>query len=77
MRRILLVLSVAALMAAMMVATAMPAMAASPWTDEGPDSCTPEQNNPHDRTGTLFTKETKNSTTTKCYIDGGPPNRMS
>jgi hypothetical protein len=72
MRRILLVLAVGALMTAIMIATAMPAMAASPWTDEGRGSCTPEQNNPLDRTGTLFTKVTKNSTTEKCYIDSGP-----
>ncbi len=46
MRRILLVLSVAAVMAAMMVAMAMPAFAAEPTTSF-PINCEDEKNTPY------------------------------
>jgi hypothetical protein len=60
-----LLVTVALVMAAMMAGIAQPIMANSPWTSLPPGSCEPEQNIPHDRWGSLFTKEAKNTNADK------------
>jgi hypothetical protein len=64
MRRILVLLTVALVMAAMMLVMAMPVFADSPWSEEqGP--CTTKQGKP----GVQFTREDTNKEKTKCFVD--------
>ena len=64
MRRLLLVVTVALVMAAMTLAMAMPVFADSPWSEEqGP--CTTKQGKP----GVQFTREGTNKEKTKCFVD--------
>jgi hypothetical protein len=62
MRRILLLVTVALVMAAMMVAMAMPVLADSPWTD-AQGTCTTKQGKP----GLEHSRDT-NKDKTKCFV---------
>ena len=64
MRRLLLVVTVALVMAAMMLAMAMPVFADSPWSEEQ-GTCTTKQGKP----GVQFTREDTNKEKPKCFVD--------
>ncbi len=63
-RRILLLATVALIMAAMMVAMAMPAFADSPWSG-AQGTCETKQGKP----GIQFTREDTNKEKVKCFVD--------
>jgi hypothetical protein len=63
-RRILLVVTVALVMGAMMLAMAMPVFADSPWSGEQ-GTCTTKQGKP----GVQFTREDTNKEKPKCFVD--------
>ena len=65
MRRIIMLVTVGLVMAAMMLAIAMPAFADSPWS-ESEGFCVTKQGKP----GEQFTREgTPNNIKTKCFVD--------
>ena len=66
MKRIVSLVTVVAVMAAIMIAMAMPAWADSPWTDQQ-GQCTTKQGKP----GLQYTRDTNNAKdpTTKCFVD--------
>ena len=64
MRRMMLLVTVALVMATMMLAMAMPASADSPWS-ESQGFCVTKQGKP----GELFTREGTNKIITKCFVD--------
>jgi hypothetical protein len=64
MRRMMLLVTVGLVMAAMMLAIAMPAFADSPWS-ESEGFCVTKQGKP----GEQFTREGTNKVITKCFVD--------